>query len=453
MDFDGNPRVLAGNTNGSAIVDMGAYEFNPASPPMPCLYLNSPSNVVAVAAVGQNSVAVTYPAPDATPTATVTCLPASGSIFPAGTNVVVCTLVYGSNILTSTFTVTVLVPPYITNQPSIISVLANSNATMTFGALGTAPMSYQWSFGGNAIDNATNSILTISSAQSVNEGYYQVTLANNVGTATSLPIALRVLPSKALIVSGPFPISVLAGSQAEFNANVIGSAPLAFHWYKDGSLLAGATSPQLVIPNAQASNAGTYQLLVSNFLGTAISPGATLTVLPTKPSFVLQPASVEAIAGNSVAFQSLATGTDDGLNPIRYAWYFQNKRISGQTGPDFSLTSIAATNQGAYFVVASNSYGAATSVVVQLTVDLPPALQTGLSNQVVDEGKTIVLDPEATGTPPLVFSWNFNATQLSNTDGFLFLTNITPSQSGYYSVTVTNQYGSVSSSIPGCGLG
>ena len=35
-DFDGNPRVLAGHTNGPAIVDMGAYEFNPSMPVAPC---------------------------------------------------------------------------------------------------------------------------------------------------------------------------------------------------------------------------------------------------------------------------------------------------------------------------------------------------------------------------------------------------------------------------------
>jgi hypothetical protein len=445
VDFDGNPRILAGKTKFPAIVDMGAYEFNPALPPTPCLYLNCPSNIVVVAAVGQNSAVVNYPAPDATPGATVTCLPASGSVFPAGTNVVVCTLVYGTNTLTGTFTVTVKVPPYITDQPSIVSVLANSNATLTVGALGTAPMSYQWSFGNAVIANATNSTLTVSNVQSINEGYYQITLANDVGTATSLPIILRVLPSKALIVSGPVPVSVPAGSQAVFNVNVIGSAPLIFQWYKDGALLSGAVSSQLVISNAQAANVGTYQLLVSNFLGTAVNPGATLMVLPAKPSFVLQPVSVAAVAGSSVAFQSLAIGSDDGLNPIRYAWYFQSNGIPGRTSHDLSLSSITATNQGAYYAVASNSYGAATSAVAQLTVYLPPALPTGLSNQVVDEGETIVLSVNATGTPPLAYSWNFNVTHLTNTVAFLSLTNIIPAQSGYYSVTVTNQYGSISS--------
>ncbi|HEV2437412.1 MAG TPA: choice-of-anchor Q domain-containing protein [Verrucomicrobiae bacterium] len=38
VDFDGNPRIIAGHTNGPAVVDIGAFEFNPAnavvSPPV-----------------------------------------------------------------------------------------------------------------------------------------------------------------------------------------------------------------------------------------------------------------------------------------------------------------------------------------------------------------------------------------------------------------------------------
>ena len=295
------------------------------------------------------------------------------------------------------------------------------------------------------IANATNSTLTVSNAQLLNEGYYQVTLANDFGMFTSQPIFLRVLPSGVVIVSNPAPLSVPAGTQAVFNADVIGSAPLTFQWFKNGNLLAGADLAQLVISNAQAASAGVYQLLVSNYLGSAISAGATLTVLPAKPSFVLQPLSAASVAGSNVAFASLAVGSDDDLNPIRYTWYFQNNGIAGQTNADLLLSSITAMNQGAYYVVASNAYGTATSAVAQLTVYLPPSFQTGLSNQVVTEGRTIVLSAGATGTPPLAYSWNFNTAQLSNTAASLSLTNITPQQAGFYSVTVTNQYGSISS--------
>ena len=115
--------------------------------------------------------------------------------------------------LTGTFTVTVLVPPYITNQPSFISVLANSTASITVGAFGTLPLSYQWAFAGTVIADATNSTLIVSNAQAINEGYHQATMANDLGTATSGPILLRVSPSEALIVSGPQSISVPAGTE------------------------------------------------------------------------------------------------------------------------------------------------------------------------------------------------------------------------------------------------
>jgi hypothetical protein len=353
--------------------------------------------------------------------------------------------VYGTNILTNSFTVTVLVPPYITNQPSIVGVLANSNATLSVGAIGTAPMSYQWFFGGAAIANATNSILTVTNAQSINEGSYQVTLANSFGSATSQSIYLRILPSKALIISGPLPISVPAGSQAVLDATVIGSAPLAMQWYRDGALLPGASLSQLIISNAQAANAGAYQLVVSNFLATDVSVPATLTVLPARPSITVQPVSVGAVAGSDVGFESVAVGSNDGLNPIHYAWYFQNNLLSGQTGPHLSLASISAFNQGGYYVVASNTYGTATSVVAQLTVYLPPFLQAGLSNVIVEAGQSVVLNPNVTGTPPMGYSWNFNLNALSTTAGALSLANVTLSQSGYYSFTATNLYGSISS--------
>ena len=50
----------------------------------------------------------------------------------------------------------------------------------------------------------------------------------------------------------------------------------------------------------------------------------------------------------------------------------------------------------------------------------------------------------ATGTPPLAYSWSFNTVALSNTTAFLPLTNIYAVAGGIFSVTVTNQFGSVS---------
>ncbi len=91
-DFAGNSRILAGALNGPAIVDMGAFEYNPAFPPVACLYLQLPSNIVTIAASGQDSAVVTYPPPTGIPTATITTAPPPGSVFQAGTNIITAAL-------------------------------------------------------------------------------------------------------------------------------------------------------------------------------------------------------------------------------------------------------------------------------------------------------------------------------------------------------------------------
>ncbi len=443
VDYDGLSRDQEPNPNN--VADLGAYEYNSSSPPSPCLYLDCPSNIVVLAALGQNSAVVNYPAPDVTPGMTVTCEPESGAIFQAGTNVVVCTAAYGTNVLTGTFTVTVLVMPYITNQPSILSVLANTNAAITVGAIGTPPLNFQWSFNGTVIANTIHSTLIVSNVQSVNEGIYTVTMSDSLGAFSGSNIFLRVVPAKPSFVGSLPSHSVPAGSQTAFKPTVIGSSPLYFQWYRDGLLLPGDNDCELVLSNVQTADSGTYQMLVSNTLGTAVSPATTLTVLPASPGFTQQPVSASGWPGNSVTFESQATGSDDDLDPIVYNWYFQSNVITGQTGAVLSLAAIAPTNQGAYYVVAANDYGASTSVVVQLTVFQIPSLVVGLSNLVVDAGKSIVLNPSANGTPPLAYSWALNFSQLTNTSPALLLSNVTSSQSGFYSITVTNQFGAISS--------
>ena len=57
----------------------------------------------------------------------------------------------------------------------------------------------------------------------------------------------------------------------------------------------------------------------------------------------------------------------------------------------------------------------------------------------------VLLSATATGTAPLAYSWTFNSTLLSNTTASISLTNLTLVQSGFYSVTVTNLFGTATS--------
>ena len=72
-----------------------------------------------------------------------------------------------------------------------------------------------------------------------------------------------------------------------FTENAVG-LDLHYQWSKVGSGPLGNDSSTLTIPNMQLSDAGTYEVLVSNGGGSTNTPGATLTVLsiPTTPEQV-----------------------------------------------------------------------------------------------------------------------------------------------------------------------
>jgi hypothetical protein len=83
--------------------------------------------------------------------------------------------------------------PILTSQPTNIVILAGSNVTLSVSAVGFGPLTYQW-YGPepagntpplNPIANATNSTLTISSADGANAGAYFVVVTDANGLTTT----------------------------------------------------------------------------------------------------------------------------------------------------------------------------------------------------------------------------------------------------------------------------
>jgi len=77
---------------------------------------------------------------------------------------------------------------------------------------------------------------------------------------------------------------------------------------------------------------------------------------------------------------------------------------------------------------------------------LPPEILSGPQGQTLFTGSNITLTASATGSLPLQYRWRFNGTDIPDaTNSVLTLNNLGPTQSGYYSVVVTNAGGSVTS--------
>jgi parallel beta-helix repeat protein len=128
VDLDGEPRILVGHTNGPTLIDFGAYEFDPATAHSACFFLFCPTNIIVLAEPGQDVASVNYPAPFATPGATIQTSPPSGSLFPAGDNSLDVRAQYGTNSSSCTFLITV-----ITDRDLGRAVNATNLPWVTFG--------------------------------------------------------------------------------------------------------------------------------------------------------------------------------------------------------------------------------------------------------------------------------------------------------------------------------
>ena len=85
--------------------------------------------------------------------------------------------------------------PSFSLQPSNQTAAAGNNVYLKSAAFGSLPISYQWFFNGtNLISGATNQNLTITNLNSNQSGQYTVVASNYLGTASSQPASLNVIP-------------------------------------------------------------------------------------------------------------------------------------------------------------------------------------------------------------------------------------------------------------------
>jgi hypothetical protein len=228
-------------------------------------------------------------------------------------------------------------------------------------------------------------------------------------------------------------LALAAGANGLFSVAANGSTPIGYQWFRSGSLLPWASASQLALTNVQSPDAGSYQVVVTNLVGAATSLVATLTVLDAEPWFIQQPTGGSITAGSNFTLKALARGSE----PLAYQWRQNGAAVPGATQASLALLSVALASAGTYDLVATNLFGVATSSVALLKVNQKPLILLGLTNQIVDAGSNVLLAVNAICSDPLSYTWGFNNVPITGTNASLVLSNIQPSQSGYYRVTAS----------------
>ena len=161
-------------------------------------------------------------------------------------------------------------------------------------------LSYQWQFNGTNIAGATNASLSLTNVQITNDGAYTVTVSNLIGATTSSNAVLAVGQAPA-ITAQPQNVEAAQGSNAMFSVSVTGTGPMNYQWSFNGTALSQATNSNLSLTSLQATNSGSYNVLVSSPFGSTTSSNATLTV-DLLPIISIQPQSQTALVGTNIAF-------------------------------------------------------------------------------------------------------------------------------------------------------
>ena len=260
------------------------------------------------------------------------------------------------------------VAPSITTQPQSQTVTVGATATFSVVATGTAPLSYQWSKNGTAINGATSSSYTTPvTVSSDNGSTFTVKVSNSAGSQTSTAATLTVnVPAQ--ITTQPQNQTVTVGAMATFSVVATGTAPLSYQWSKNGSAISGAVGSSYTTPaTVSTDNGATFTVKVSNVAGSQTSNAATLTVNATGGVTVaLSPRRAGVTTGVGLTFTATVTGSANTAVTWSVDGVAGGSSTVGMisTGGVYSPPSTAGTHTVTATSVANTSASANSTVVV-----------------------------------------------------------------------------------------
>jgi hypothetical protein len=149
------------------------------------------------------------------------------------------------------------------------------------------------------------------------------------------------------------------------------------------------------------------------------------------------------------------TVTATGTTPIAYQWWKDGNLLTVRTNASLNLTNVQTTDSGGYSVVLTNSLGSVTSAVAAVSVIYYPPVITGQPvGGIYLVGTNFSLSAGVTGAPPVSWQWNTNGVPITGaTSSSYTVNNAQTTDSGAYTVIITNPGGSVTSSVASVAVG
>ncbi len=361
----------------------------------------------------------------------------------------------------------------------------NANGILYSGYLGGSGNDYGY---GIAVDSQTNVYITGTTASANFPVFNDQGQTSLRGASDAFLAKIGGTVLMPVITTQPTNQAVAAGTSVSLVAVATGTPPLTYQWQEQGTNLiwtnlvnggniSGVTNATLTVNNAQTTNSGNYQLIVTNFAGSVTSSVVALTVTNAFPLITAQPVSqtIEVGAGSVGGYISFSISESPGTPPETYQWVKDGTNlvnggtnvsspypfhIYGATNTTLFVVDPQTNDDGRYWLVITNPAGVVTSSNATLTVVSLPTIVTPPTNRTVGLGSSVTFTVIAAGTATLGYQWQLNGANLAdgtNADGSvingststaLTINNAQTNNDGGYAVIVTNSLGSVTSAPP-----
>ena len=344
-------------------------------------------------------------------------------------------------------TVNVATPPAITGQPTAKSVLVGGTTNLSVTATGTA-LQYQWHGPAGVIAGATNSILTISNAQNAAGGDYYAVVFNTCNAVTSSNATLTVNGPPS-ITAQPGAQTACTGTSASFIVSATGSGTLGYQWSGPLGKIPGATGDTVTLTNLYPTNSGNYFVVVTNAYGAVTSSVALLTVSANSTiGIATQPTNTHVALGGTASFTVVPAGGGG----YTYLWHAGDAEpiphAVSVTSATLVITNAQPSDIAPYTCLVMNDCSAIAAAPANLVVDYAPVITQQPSNQTAYAGANVTLTVLADGTQPLTYQWRKSGVNVSGQTNSIFAPGIvTTNDAGNFDVVITNNFGSVTSSV------
>lgn len=361
----------------------------------------------------------------------------SAQFLDGGSYRCVATNSYGST-FSRAAVLTVTSAPVITQPPpATLGVPLRGSATIALTAVGSPTLKYQWFKNDVRLPGATRSALTLTRITTDAAGGYRCEVSNAIGGPISSSTC-TVTPGEApVLLTQPLPIVADTGTAFSLNVTATGEPTLSYQWLRDG-LPVGADALSYNVLSAQWEDQASYRVRVSNAFGSTISRAVTVRV-NSAPNVVESPASRKVARGSRFTLTLGVTGSP----VLKYQWRRDGVNLNRATTPQLTQTG---SQTATFDCVVTNPFGSDSSLPCVITVEDAPVISRLPALSVAALGGSFQFNASAAGSGTLSYEWRRNNLPLAGqTDPLLSLNNVQPGDAGTYTVVVSNDVGSTTS--------